>query len=72
MRRCQELDGQELFAYVDDAGETRDVSSTDVNDYLEAVSGLRLTAKDFRTWGGTVVAAETLLAMEVPARYVTR
>ena len=55
IRRCQELPGQELFQYVED-GEGRSVRSNDVNDYLREVSGQDFTAKDFRTWGGTVLA----------------
>lgn len=66
VRRCQELPGQELFAYLDDAGVAHDVASNDVNEYLERAAGFRATAKDFRTWGGTVVAAETLLGWDAP------
>jgi DNA topoisomerase-1 len=58
--RCQELPGQELFQYVDDDGTLRDVSSEDVNDYLGRISGAAFTAKDFRTWAGTVAAARAL------------
>jgi DNA topoisomerase-1 len=58
VRRCQELPGQELFEYIDDDGARRDVGSSDVNDYLAGICGSRFTAKDFRTWGGTVSAAE--------------
>lgn len=60
MRACQELPGQELFAYIDEDGETRDVTSSDVNAYLREVSGKDITAKDFRTWHGTVLAAMAL------------
>lgn len=60
VKRCQELPGHELFQYVDDTGERRDLESSDVNEYLHSVSGQDFTAKDFRTWGGTVVAARTL------------
>jgi DNA topoisomerase-1 len=60
VRACQELPGQELFQYVDEAGETRDVTSSDVNDYLKDISGEEITAKDFRTWHGTVLAATGL------------
>lgn len=63
VRRCQDLPGQVLFAYLDDEGATRDLTSSDVNEYLEAAALIGITAKDFRTWGGTVVAAETLLAI---------
>lgn len=67
VRKCQCLPGQELFAYLDERGKTRDVTSCDVNDYLHRITGTHITAKDFRTWGGTVVAAHTLLAMPRPA-----
>ena len=60
IRACQELPGQELFQYVDDDGETRDVTSSDVNAYLKEISGEDITAKDFRTWQGTVLAALAL------------
>jgi DNA topoisomerase-1 len=61
VRRCQELPGEELFEYVDDAGVNHDVTSGDVNDYLREISGQDFTAKDFRTWGGTVLALFALL-----------
>jgi DNA topoisomerase-1 len=64
MRACQELPGQELFAYIDEDGETRDVTSSDVNAYLREVSGKDITAKDFRTWHGTVLAAMALQEFE--------
>ena len=64
VRRCQELPGQELFGYLDEAGETRDVTSEDVNAYLREVSGLDITAKDFRTWVGTVLAYRALRALQ--------
>lgn len=60
IRRCEELPGQMLFQYVDDAGEQRTVTSDDVNQYLRAVSGEDYTAKDFRTWAATVLAASAL------------
>jgi len=60
VRRCQDLPGQELFGYVDDTGTTRDVTSEDVNAYLRKASGADFTAKDFRTWAGTVLAAVAL------------
>jgi DNA topoisomerase-1 len=60
IRACQELPGQELFQYVDDAGELRDVTSSDVNAYLREICGEDITAKDFRTWHGTVLAAMAL------------
>ena len=59
--RCQELPGQELFQFVDEKGEVRDVGSEDVNEYLcEIAGGEDFTAKDFRTWAGTVLAAKVL------------
>lgn len=64
IRVCQDLPGQELFAYLDDAGETRDVTSSDVNAYLREISGRDFTAKDFRTWHGTVLAAMALQEFE--------
>jgi DNA topoisomerase-1 len=60
IRACQDLPGQELFQYVDESGETRDVTSSDVNAYLREISGEDITAKDFRTWHGTVLAALSL------------
>src|SRR5690349_13032696 len=60
LRRCEELPGQHLFQYVDDDGEVQDVDSDDVNDYLREVTGDQFTAKDFRTWSGTVLAAWAL------------
>ena len=56
VRRCQALPGQELFAYVDEDGEVRGVGSDDVNGYIREASGADFTAKDFRTWHGTVHA----------------
>jgi DNA topoisomerase I len=60
VRRCQELPGRELFQYLDEDGEIQDIGSADVNDYLREVTRLDFTAKDFRTWTGTVLAAEAL------------
>jgi DNA topoisomerase I len=60
VKRCQELPGQELFQYVDGQGRQRAVTSSDVNDYLREVTGQAFTAKDFRTWAGTVLAAWAL------------
>ncbi len=64
VRRSRDLPGQELFEYVDDDGETRSVDSSDVNDYLRRISGEDYTAKDFRTWSGTVLAAMALQEFE--------
>ena len=57
IKRCEELPGQMLFQYVDEAGERRSVTSDDVNQYLRDVTGGDFTAKDFRTWAATVLAA---------------
>ena len=59
VRRCLDLPGYELFQYVED-GETRRVCATDVNLYLQEISGADYTAKDFRTWGATVIATVLL------------
>jgi DNA topoisomerase-1 len=64
VRDCQDLPGQDLFQYLDEDGEVRDVSSTDVNDYLREIAGEEFTAKDFRTWAGTVLAALALQEFE--------
>jgi DNA topoisomerase I len=64
IRRCQDLPGQELFEYVDDDGEVRDVDSADVNEYLREIAGEEFTAKDFRTWAGTVLAMTALQEFE--------
>jgi DNA topoisomerase-1 len=58
VRRCKALPGQELFRYADDSGGLHKVTSSDVNDYLSEVAGTHVTAKDFRTWHGSVMALE--------------
>ena len=63
VRKCQELPGRELFQYLDDEGNVQDIGSADVNDYLREVTSLDFTAKDFRTWHGTVLAGEALCEM---------
>lgn len=60
VKACQDLPGQEVFAYFDEAGKQVDVTSDDVNAYLKEISGSDFTAKDFRTWAGTVLAAQAL------------
>jgi len=65
VRACQELPGQNLFQYVQD-GEAHKVTSSDVNDYLRRASGRDATAKDFRTWAGTVEAALAFHRIEGP------
>ncbi len=64
VRACQELPGQRLFQYKDEAGEVREVTSADVNAYLREITGADITAKDFRTWAGTVLAALALREFE--------
>ncbi len=60
VKRCRDLPGQILFQYIDDAGNVQPVQSSDVNEYLRTISGSDFTAKDFRTWAGTVLAAREL------------
>jgi DNA topoisomerase-1 len=60
VQRCQELRGEELFKYLDDEGKRQSVQAEDVNAYLQEVTGRDITAKDFRTWAGTMLAAEAL------------
>ena len=65
VQQCRDLPGQELFQFVDDDGVVQDVRSDDVNAYLHEISGDDYTAKDFRTWAGTVLAALALQALEI-------
>ena len=64
VKASQDLPGQHLFQYIDDAGDQREVTSTDINSYLREISGKEITAKDFRTWTGTVLAAMALAEYE--------
>jgi DNA topoisomerase-1 len=64
VRRMHDLPGEELFCYVDEAGETRRIESSDVNAYLRELAGEDFTSKDFRTWAGTVTAARALQALQ--------
>lgn len=64
--KLQELPGQELFQYLDEHGGTHSVNSSDVNAYLREASGGTFTAKDFRTWAGTVLAIHELVAYDPP------
>ena len=64
VKRCQELPGRELFQYLDDDGQVQNIGSADVNEYLRLVMGREFTAKDFRTWTGTVLAAKALQELE--------
>jgi DNA topoisomerase-1 len=65
VQRCQDLPGQEIFQYLDAFGKRKPILSDDVNNYLREISGRDITAKDFRTWGGTMAAAAQLSAMGV-------
>ena len=65
VKNCRDLPGQELFQYVDENGERHAVDSADVNDYLREITGEEVTAKDFRTWAGTHLAAEALREFEL-------
>ncbi len=65
VERCRDLPGQDLFQFVDQHGETHGVGSDDVNGYLHEITGEEITAKDFRTWAATNLAAEALAAAEV-------
>ena len=64
VKQCQDLPGQEIFQYIDDDGTQQDVKSEDVNEYLREIAGQDFTAKDFRTWAGTVLAAMALQEFE--------
>jgi DNA topoisomerase-1 len=64
VRKCQDLPGESLFEYLDDAGETREINSRDVNAYLREIAGADFTAKDFRTWAGSLLALRTLAELE--------
>jgi DNA topoisomerase I len=66
VRRCQALPGEELFQYVDEAGEQQTIGSGDVNNYLREISGEEFSAKDFRTWSGTILALAALRELESP------
>jgi DNA topoisomerase-1 len=63
VQRCQDLPGQELFQYLDSNGKRQTVSSGDVNGYLQDITGGVVTAKDFRTWAGTMLAARELRSL---------
>ncbi len=69
VKSCQDLPGQELFQFMADDGQCRDVRSDDVNAYLRETSGEDFTAKDFRTWAGTVLAA---MALKESGRFNTK
>jgi len=64
VKACQDLPGQDLFQYLDEKGERQSITSSDVNAYLKDITGRDITAKDFRTWAGTVLAALALSEFE--------
>jgi DNA topoisomerase-1 len=65
VRQCRDLPGQDLFQYIDDEGRRCDVTSGDVNAYLKRITGQNFTAKDFRTWAGTVLCATALEELDI-------
>lgn len=65
VRRCREIPGQDLFRYFDEEKQIQTISSQDVNSYLQEVTGIDITAKDFRTWGGTLLAATAFDKCEI-------
>jgi DNA topoisomerase-1 len=67
VKRCRELPGHELFQYLDEAGEPQPIDSSDVNAYLRLISDEDFTAKEFRTWAGTLLAARGLTDLTIPA-----
>lgn len=72
VRRCRDLPGFELFQYVDEEGERHAIDSGDVNDYLREISGQDFTAKDFRTWSGSLLAANALARQATPPKKSSR
>jgi len=65
IKNCRDLPGYELFQYLDDKGDRHTVGSAEVNEYLREITGEEITAKDFRTWAGTKLAAEALREFEL-------
>ena len=66
VKKCIELPGYEIFQYMDEEQNKRVVDSRDVNEYLQSIAGEAMSAKDFRTWGGTTIAGTTLYNLGVP------
>jgi DNA topoisomerase-1 len=64
VKQCQDIPGQDLFQYIDENGDRQAVGSAEVNAYLKEITGEDYTAKDFRTWAGTKLAAEALAEFE--------
>jgi len=65
VRRCRDIPGQDLFRYFDEEKQVQTISSQDVNSYLQEITGSDITAKDFRTWGGTLLAATVFDRCEI-------
>lgn len=63
IKQCEDLPGYELFQYIDEEGDRRSIDSSDVNEYLREIAGQHFTAKDFRTWAGSVLACDLLRRM---------
>ena len=72
MRRCMELPGQQLFQYLDEDGQRRSVSSSDVNLYLREMTGCDFTAKDYRTWAGSALALQRLRQLDCSPEAVAK
>jgi DNA topoisomerase-1 len=72
VRRCRDLPGQELFQYLDEDGKPATIDSADVNAYIREATGHDFTAKDFRTWAGTVLAAAALQEVDAAAELLPR
>jgi DNA topoisomerase I len=66
LKKCQELPGQTVFQYLDEEGQLQPITSTDVNNYLQTYMGQSFSAKEFRTWGATVIVATALAETEPP------
>lgn len=64
VKRCKDIPGQDLFEYYDENGEVSGISSTEINEYIKSITNEDFTAKDFRTWAGTVLATYALQALE--------
>ena len=64
VKACRDLPGYELFQYLDEEGKRQSIESSDVNEYLRDITGEDFTSKDFRTWAGTVLAAQLLKDFE--------
>lgn len=72
VRHCQDLPGQQLFQYLDEAGQCQTINSSDVNDYVRQTAGDEFTAKDFRTWAGSVLALDCLRRCRAKSQRLTK